>query len=558
MASTLLSGPWVEYFYQRSFRARVALSQLPLSIAAVIALVVAMVAIPDRLWTPWTMAAVGVQIVVLLASLTVPWQRLPKGSFLALPYLDLLSICFARLGAGNYQSNVAVLCIFPLSWLAASGLAKRTALLVSFCVPAIVVWTPSIVDGQIPTGRGLTNAALFPFIMLGMAATLMILLNSMAAQHRALLAKDKALRSALEASDSRQRLLDAVVNTVGVGIVALDADGKEILRNRKQHEFRAHAGDSSSEAGLLVFDLDQRTLLPAERRPLQRAKAGVAFEDELVWIGSPTDRRTLSVTARPVHRDDGGSVGSVVVFSDVTALVSALAAKDDFVSNVSHEFRTPLTSILGYLGLALEDPSLIAPNVMGYLQTAERNADRLLALVSDLLATTSNQLLLHPRAGDLAALVTDSLESAQPRAAENEVTLVNQTVGPLEAVLDISRMGQVLDNLVSNAIKYSPDGGVVTVRCFADGDSLVCHVTDTGLGMSQHDLAEAFTKFHRASAANIKGIPGIGLGLPITKAIVEGHGGTITLTSQLGEGTTVSFSIPLVDAPADAAVSAVT
>jgi len=110
--------------------------------------------------------------------------------------------------------------------------------------------------------------------------------------------------------------------------------------------------------------------------------------------------------------------------------------------------------------------------------------------------------------------------------------------------VDSSRLAQVLDNLVSNAIKYSPDGGDVEVAAWEDEDFVFCRVTDTGMGMNEEEQAEAFTKFFRAGGVRKSAIPGVGLGLPISKAIVEAHGGTITLESEPGRGTTFTVKMP--------------
>ena len=279
-------------------------------------------------------------------------------------------------------------------------------------------------------------------------------------------------------------------------------------------------------------------------RPVRRAVRGEAFSENLIWLGSGAQARALSSTARPVLDSAGEFDGSVIAFYDVTDLVTALAAKDDFVSNISHEFRTPLTSILGYVGLALENPEALPPEVAKYLQVAERNADRLLSLVSDLLSIASPAMDIRPRMTDLAELIEMSMDSAAPAAAENGVRMVNECSGPLMAHIDISRIGQVLDNLLSNAVKYSPDGGTVTVRAWAADETIVCEVRDTGIGMDEAEQAEIFTKFFRSGTVRRSAIPGVGLGLVITKSIIESHGGSISLQSRPGVGTKVCFALP--------------
>jgi signal transduction histidine kinase len=125
------------------------------------------------------------------------------------------------------------------------------------------------------------------------------------------------------------------------------------------------------------------------------------------------------------------------------------------------------------------------------------------------------------------------------------VVLETDIPAQLEAHVDGPRISQVLDNLVSNAIKYSPDGGNVVVALVQEDVHLKCQVSDTGMGMTPADQAEVFTKFFRTSSVRRTAIPGVGLGLPISKAIVEAHGGTIEVESKLGQGTTFTFRVPV-------------
>jgi two-component system, OmpR family, phosphate regulon sensor histidine kinase PhoR len=145
----------------------------------------------------------------------------------------------------------------------------------------------------------------------------------------------------------------------------------------------------------------------------------------------------------------------------------------------------------------------------------------------------------------VAELVRISVSSAMPRAAAAGVVLAADAPEQLEAHVDGARISQVLDNLVSNAIKYSPDGGDVVVSLAREDGHLACRVSDTGMGMNPEDASEVFAKFFRTSNVRRTAIPGVGLGLPISKAIVEAHGGTIEVDSALGEGTAFTFRVPL-------------
>jgi signal transduction histidine kinase len=221
--------------------------------------------------------------------------------------------------------------------------------------------------------------------------------------------------------------------------------------------------------------------------------------------------------------------------------------KDEFVALISHDLRTPLTSILGYLELTLEDAELTGTQ-RGYLEVVDRNAQRLLRLVSDLLFVArleAGQLELQQSELDLAAVVRQSVSEAEPRAAAAgiELTCETEPVPPLNA--DKGRIFQLLDNLVSNAIKFTPDGGSVRVSVTAANGAVLLEVADTGMGIPSDEQRRLFERFFRASTASERQIQGTGLGLYIARAIVEAHGGDISFESELGRGTAFRIEMPV-------------
>ena len=235
---------------------------------------------------------------------------------------------------------------------------------------------------------------------------------------------------------------------------------------------------------------------------------------------------------------------------EATGLADALMAKDSLVSTVSHEFRTPLTSIIGNLDLVLGESAELSPATVRRIQVAQRNAERLQALVSDLMMSADTAVHVHPRPTDLASLVEASLGSAHAHAHAARVLLSMDLPAPLWADVDPLRIGQALDNLVSNAIKYSPDGGAVHVSASSEDGRVLLHVKDDGMGMTAADAERVFTRFFRSPAVREGPIPGAGLGLAITKSIVERHGGTISCSTRPGRGSTFTVDLPAEAAPA--------
>lgn len=535
-------------FHEYSLRGRVMLSQTPLAVTAGLTAILMLMFFPGTLANPLFIAFLVMQVVILALCYAVHWDRLPFASFLVIPYLDFVAIALGREGGQESLTGISLLAVFPVIWLCASGLYPRTAMLMSFLAPLGIIWVPLFLRGAV-TGQDLARSLLLPVMMLGIGVSVSVLTLSMVRQQRDLEEKDAQLRVALKDSKRQEELLNSVLETVHLGVLAVDADGHDILMNRKQranHRLASPAGNSDpNESQLLVFQADRTTTVPVESRPVRRALLGENFTDNLVWLGSGSEQRAITTSARAMKDQDGAFAGSVIVFSDVTDLVNALAAKDDFVSNVSHEFRTPLTSILGYVELLLDERDELPESHLEPLKIIRRNSERLLGLVSDLLASRNGQLIVSPQAANVAELVRASVSAALPRAVAANVQLRADAPERLDAYVDSARISQVLDNLVSNAIKYSPNGGDVVVSLGSEGANLVCRVSDTGMGMSEKDQAKVFTKFFRTGNVRNTAIPGVGLGLSISKAIVEAHGGTIQLRSTLGRGTTFTVQMPV-------------
>jgi two-component system sensor histidine kinase/response regulator len=278
----------------------------------------------------------------------------------------------------------------------------------------------------------------------------------------------------------------------------------------------------------------------------------------------------ISLTISPIQDASGTLVGFATIAQDITErkrteeererLLHELEdqnerlreldrLKDEFVALVSHELRTPLTSIRGYLELVLEgEAGDLTDDQRQFLGVVERNAHRLLALVGDLLFLAqieAGRLSLEVGAVDLAAIAAESVETARPIAEEKGITLTLAT-GPLALVAgDRARLAQLLDNLISNGVKFTPAGGRVDVRVRGQRGQALVEVRDTGMGIPSEEQVHLFERFFRTAQATEQAIPGTGLGLAISKAIVHGHGGQITVASAEGSGTTFRVSIPI-------------
>jgi PAS domain S-box-containing protein len=223
--------------------------------------------------------------------------------------------------------------------------------------------------------------------------------------------------------------------------------------------------------------------------------------------------------------------------------------KDEFVALVSHELRSPLTSIRGYLELVLDGHAGdVTEDQRQFLEVVQRGADRLLHLVGDLLFVAQVQagaLSLELVDVDLRDLASQAIEAAKPAAEQKGIQLVPALNGAVTVLGDRDRLGQLVDNLLSNAVKFTSEGGEVEIVVADDGEGALFEVRDSGIGIPEAEQRRLFERFFRSSAATKRAIPGTGLGLGIAKAIVDAHGGAIEVESAEGIGTTFRVRLPL-------------
>ena len=340
-------------------------------------------------------------------------------------------------------------------------------------------------------------------------------------------------------------ILDAMVE----GVIAVDGRDNIVTMNERA---RVIFGLSTRGEGRPFMEVIRHGDLHAVVRGSRGIGTGAVSHRE-VRLLSPVPR-TLEVNAVPlvVSGDDPG-VGVVLVLYDVTALRRLELVRTEFVANVSHELRTPLTAIQGYLetllGGALEEPE----HARRFLDIAYRHTERLGRLLNDLtdlsnIELNKVKLALAPTAVD--EVIDSVLAIMQPRAETRQVKLAAEVARDLRrAKADHDRLSQIILNLVENAVKYTPDGGSVTVHASnaASGGVIVVDVTDTGIGIPPADLPRITERFYRVDKARSRELGGTGLGLAIVKHLVIAHGGELTIDSTVGQGTIVRFTLPVAD-----------
>ncbi len=490
----------------------------------------------------WPVAGVAISTIGSLVVLTAPAARVEVlARVLAVVHISALGM----LAQGPDLGISSALVVFPSIWLGLELGGRGVALATGSTVAFVAL------PGLLSRGVGLVNVEwlLLLTVLAGFSAfaTNAALIAARTAQARAE-AREAELAVALEVIERNRRSAHAVFEAVDVGLALLDREGRPALVNQRFTGFSDLAFPVADPAAGVVFDESGTAQLPSEQVPTSRARRGEEFDDVRVWVGRDDGaRRALSMSARRVEAADGRVVGAALSCTDVTDLMRALKVKEDFVALVSHELRTPLTSIVGYVAVALERTDL-DPVLHKQLDAVARNGQRLERLVQDLLDEVQHSagpIPLREQDTDLAVIVRECVAGARSQASRVGVQLDAEVPEQIAFTGDPQRLAQVVDNLVSNAIKYTEPGGSARVLATVDDGCVRITIKDTGIGIEPADQARMFSRFVRGAEANRRAIQGIGLGLSIAKSIVESHGGQIEVDSAPGCGSEFRVVLPL-------------
>lgn len=419
-------------------------------------------------------------------------------------------------------------------------------------------------------GVGFTVAALF---------AVLLVYRLVATVGRPIRELTEAVR-AVQAGDLTHRLPDARRDELGVLALAFN-DMAEQLWLIKQTNYRtlvrtretARATIDSFPSPVLVIDPEGKVELanPAARRLFGLSGSAVPWSppdalrqpladalrdqrphltdkfDQAVTLRAEGGERVFLPQVRPIRGDRGDTLGAAVVLDDVTQFRLLDQLKGDFVSTVGHELKTPLTGLRMAVHLLLEEAAgPLAPKQTELLLDARENAERLFALVEQLLALArleDRREFLSVEKCTAEELFRRAADAVAVRAADKSVSVVVENVSAVPPVAaDAVRFGHALDNLLTNAVTYTPSGGTVTLSAIADGDRVRLTVADTGVGIPADLLPRVFERFFRVPGDTHP--PGTGLGLAIVKEIVAAHGGDITCRSEVGVGTAFTVTLP--------------
>jgi signal transduction histidine kinase len=558
------------------------LKHLPTTCAMVVAILISLYVpgVPITEPVPFLVSVViAAASVALAAWFTMRAAHSPW--VIAVPLVALLAIAFLRMGTGGAASLFGSLILLPVIWIAAED--GRRWILVAGAGTATAIMLPFLVLGEVPgTAVDWLRGVVAPIVYASVAA----IVNEMSRQRRVQFESIRSLAEAREASlataeEQADRLratdlelrkanqltssvldsvtMQSIVGTNLVGLIDVWNPGAESMLGRK-------AGDAIGRSSILEFhlgaELEDRSrelnyppgatvLNPGFSALVESARLGVSEIHDWTYRRHDGTELPVEVAVSPRVDASGQITGYIFVATDITQSVEVSRLKDEFVALVSHELRTPLSSILGYLELMKDDEEApLSADQQMYLEVAERNAHRLLGLVGDLLFTAqadSGGFPLTIEDVSPEILIANSIESARPIAERAGVQLAAEVDPEAQPFLgDRRRLGQAIDNLVSNAIKFTGRGGNVRVGLTAAGHDGQIEITisDTGMGIPAAELDQLFTRFFRATTATANAVPGIGLGLVITKAIVRAHGGDLDVASVEGEGTVFTLRLP--------------
>ncbi len=477
-----------------------------------------------------------------------PWM-------LAMPMLDFLAFIAIRLESIGGPTNPMVMMLaLPAVWVGLVKYRLAIALLLPFVIAVIVPDIVRVAGGGLDEAtedRAIMLIAVFPVVMLFAMGVAYLMSSILAGRQDELGAEQRRRAEAALETERTRRLLDSVLDTLDVGVIVTSPAGERILMNRVLRESPLLTKSDSDPweefHSIQAFSTDRVTLIEKGDSSFERVMRGQQVTDRLVWVGIPGGHQNaLSVSASPVHTSTDEHLANVVIVKDVTDFMQALESKDAFIGTVSHELRTPLTTLSGFLELVLERRDSLDAEMVSWLEVMERNVQRQHMLVRDLLTAAGSRnapIALDRQQGDLGAVVQESAAALQSEATAKNISLT--VVGhDAHGRFDALRMAQVAENLLTNAVRYTPEGGHVQVTASSDELELRLEVTDTGIGIAPEDKERLFEQFFRAADARASAIRGIGLGLPIVKAIVDAHGGSIELESEVGAGTTITVRLP--------------
>lgn len=335
--------------------------------------------------------------------------------------------------------------------------------------------------------------------------------------------------------------LGAVLSSMVEGVMAIDTEERVISINRAGCRMLGQI--PTQIIGKSIQEVVRNTTLQQILEQTLRETKAMQGE-ALLWVSSeskPGEERYIQVQTGLLKDGQGKQLGAVLVLHDVTKLRRLESVRRDFVSNVSHEVKTPVSAIKAAIETLVENPELPAETSATFMQIIQRQADRMDAIVEDLLALARleeegrSRTEMYPE--PLEPVIHHAIETCSAKAQDNAITVLTELQPGLHAEINAPLLEQAVVNLIDNAVKYSPEGTTVLVRTRRDGAEAIIEVQDEGRGIEPHHLPRIFERFYRTDRARSREMGGTGLGLAIVKHVAESHGGRVSVDSFPGTGS---------------------
>jgi len=357
------------------------------------------------------------------------------------------------------------------------------------------------------------------------------------------------LREKIEEVSRERDYLQTILKGMVEGVLVVDERGRILMVNDALQKILSLSSEVVDKAPLEA--IRNTELEEAIREAIQEGKNS-AFELTFPLSGGKTLEVNvvgISPSLEEIGKEGERMKGAIAVFHDISRLKELEKIRQDFVANVSHELRTPLTTIKGYTETLL-DGALKEDIAPQFLQVIQKHADRLTKIVEDLLALSkieSKEFYLKWEPLPLSELIDDVSDFVKEAAQKKKISISRSIIpSSLEATGDRNYLEQVFINLLDNAVKYTPEGGEISISAVEKGQrEIQVSIQDNGIGIPQEDLSRIFERFYRVDKGRSQELGGTGLGLSIVKHIIQAHGGRVWAESQLGKGSTFYFTLPI-------------
>jgi two-component system, OmpR family, phosphate regulon sensor histidine kinase PhoR len=351
--------------------------------------------------------------------------------------------------------------------------------------------------------------------------------------------------------EERSARLDSIIGSMTDGLWVYDASGALVDVNQAAVAMFGLASRSEAVARGSLDDFQLRhpdgLRVAPDDLPHRRALRGEVVPDFLAIGRNLVTGRDFDISIAAAPIEINGIVGAVLVIRDITAVQELDRKKDEFLSVASHELRTPLTTIKGYTQLLVQSvDELSSEERQTFLGSVVSEIDRMMGLITELLDVSridTKRFELFPQPVEWLGFLRHQATAFRVQNPNREIRFS----GPLDetiVIVDPNRMRQVVGNLLSNALKYSPEGTPIDIVVREKDGRVTTSIIDHGIGIPPDELPHLFERFHRARNVSSRYYGGLGLGLYITRAIVEAHGGTISVTSEEGAGSTFTMDLP--------------